>query len=263
MAQTDQWTTMFWRSALTTYAILMFWAFRKASGRPVASLAVGRYGVIAGFFYGIANACFVIALSHTSVANVVFILALMPMIAALASFFIIGDRPALETVIAFIVSLGGVLIIVWEGFKLGSTFGDLLALGAAISMGIAFTVARFSKRDLSMMPAIGALLPLLLAGFFVTKGTFLLGGGQWLWLGLDGLFVIPVSAALFALGTKYITAAEVAMFFLIETVLAPVWVWLLMSEEPSKGSIVGGAIILTTLALHSYIRLQRSKSANR
>jgi drug/metabolite transporter (DMT)-like permease len=260
LAGTDQWTVMFWRSSLTAYAILLYWSFRAATGRAVAPLTGGWYGIIVGAAYGISNSCFVVALSYTSVANVVFNLALIPMFAAFFSFFLLRERPATETIIAFIICLLGVSIIIWEGFKLGSTFGDFLAFSAAITMGLGFTVTRVSGRDFSMIPAIGAIVPLALSGFFITKDAFFLTHPQWFWLGLDGLFVVPVSAALFALAPKYITAPEVAMFFLIETVLAPVWVWLVVSEEPGKGSIAGGAIILITLAVHSYIRMQRTKT---
>ncbi|MGI9483867.1 MAG: DMT family transporter [Hyphomicrobiales bacterium] len=259
LADSDQWTVMFWRSGFTVYAILLFWSFRAGTGRYVAPLVNGWNGVVTGLCYALANICFVIALSHTSVANVVFMLALNPLFAALFSFIWLRERLAWETAAALFVSFAGAMIIVWEGLSIGSTMGDLLALAASVVSGFSLTVIRRSRLDLSMTPGLGTLFPLVFSCFFITSTTFQLGADQFVWLLLDGLIIVPIAAGLLLLGPRYITAAEVGMFFLLETVLAPIWVWLVVSEEPSKGSIIGGAVILVTLALHSFMRLQRSR----
>ena len=259
LADTDQWTVMFWRSGLTAYAILLFWSFRSGTGRRVPPLVNGRYGIVTGLCFAITTICFVNALAHTSVANVVFMLALTPLFAALFSFIWLRERLAWETALALAASFAGAMIIVWEGLSLGSTLGDMLALSASLVSGFLLTVIRRSGLDLSMTPALGNFIPVIFALFFVTPASFQLGADQFIWLLLDGLIVVPFAAGLLILGPRYITAAEVGMFYLLETVLAPIWVWLVVAEEPSKGSIVGGAVILLTLALHSFMRLQRSR----
>ena len=222
-------------------------------------LVNGRYGIVTGLCFAITTICFVNALAHTSVANVVFMLALTPLFAALFSFIWLRERLAWETALALAASFAGAMIIVWEGLSLGSTLGDMLALSASLVSGFLLTVIRRSGLDLSMTPALGNFIPVIFALFFVTPASFQLGADQFIWLLLDGLIVVPFAAGLLILGPRYITAAEVGMFYLLETVLAPIWVWLVVAEEPSKGSIVGGAVILLTLALHSFMRLQRSR----
>jgi drug/metabolite transporter (DMT)-like permease len=74
-------------------------------------------------------------------------------------------------------------------------------------------------------------------------------------LGVMGLVVLPLSFGLIFLGPRYIPAPEVSLVLLLEAVLGPYWVWLALGEEPSARTLVGGSVVLATLALHSVLRL--------
>ena len=100
-----------------------------------------------------------------------------------------------------------------------------------------------------MMPAIGMGLSAMVAAPFASP--FTLSAQGFGWLSLNGFLVAPASFALLALGPRYILAAEVAMFYLLETCLTPVLMWLIFAELPTPASLIGGGIIFASLLLHS------------
>ncbi len=83
----------------------------------------------------------------------------------------------------------------------------------------------------------------------------------WSWLALNGLLLIPMATALMAIGPRYLPSAEVAMFFLLDTVLTPLWVWLLFGELPTSRSAAGGIIVIIALLAHSVWRYRSSTTA--
>ncbi len=88
------------------------------------------------------------------------------------------------------------------------------------------------------------------------------GMPAWFWLGLNGLVAIPLATVMIASGPRVLPSADVSMFFMLETVLTPVWVWLLFGETPRPMVFVGGLIVITTLLVHSAWRLRLSLKVN-
>jgi drug/metabolite transporter (DMT)-like permease len=70
---------------------------------------------------------------------------------------------------------------------------------------------------------------------------------------------MPISFFCLAAAPRYISGAEVAMFYLLETVLAPVWVWIVFSETPSRNSLIGGTILVVALVAHSLWQLVQGR----
>ena len=64
---------------------------------------------------------------------------------------------------------------------------------------------------------------------------------------------------LVTIAPRFITAAEVNLFFLLETIIGPIWVWLIIKEQPTAETIFGGIVILLTIAVHSFLKLKRSQ----
>ena len=211
-----------------------------------------------GFTYGISNIFFTIAVFNTSTANLLFILAFMPMIAALLGWALIGERPSGATWAAISITIAGVGVIVWEGLSRGSGFGEIMSLATAFMVAYAIVRTRKSGKDLSLSPAIGGALTAL-AAFPIMVLNWRWPGAP-LWLVIDGFIIIPIASFLLALAPRYIRAARVAMFYLLETVLAPLWVWIIFSEMPSQLTYLGGALILGTIIAHSIWQLRRTSS---
>jgi drug/metabolite transporter (DMT)-like permease len=246
---------LFVRGLMVTFALVVWWWFiMRPKGEPFFH---GRESVIAGILSCIQNLCFVGAIMNTSVANVVFILAFNPMFAALLSWLVLGERITRATFFAMVASMVGVAIIVWDGIGAGTLFGDFLALGCAAFLAITLTYSRYTGKDMSMMPAIGMGLSAMVAAPFASPLSLSAQGFGW--LSLNGFLVAPASFALLALGPRYILAAEVAMFYLLETCLTPVLMWLIFAELPTTASLIGGGIIFGSLLLHSLYLLFTSR----
>ena len=275
-----QWTVMFWRASLLCLAVLAWWLVMLAAKKNPPPLVNGKAGLSIILFYALGNVTFITAVFNTTIANVVFILALTPLFAAVLSFVWFREQLRPDTWLALIFSLLGVMVIVWSGLHSGSLLGDFMAASTALTMAAAFTITRRTGKDMSMSPilvgAITALFALFASDVFspesFTLGPFtistLLSGSynlnvlalepqQWGWMFLNGAILMPLSYSFLALGPRYITAAEVALFLLLETALAPIWVWLVVDEKVPFTTIIGGTIILVTLLLHSLYRLRR------
>lgn len=251
------WQVIALRSIMTLGAALVIWAMIRLLTRSAPVLVPGRWAALAGVFYGISTMFFLGAVFHTSTANVVFIIAFNPMFAAIASWIFLKERPSPATIVTMLVMVLGVGIIVQGSLEGGHLFGDLLALGAAMLLAGAITIGRATRQDMGFVPLVGAVIPALIAGIFAWPEGFSLPA-PW-WLALDGIIMIPLAFFCLATGPRYLKAAEVGMFYLLETVLAPVWVWIVFSEVPTSQSLAGGAII--TLALVAYSAAQMRQGA--
>ncbi len=246
------WQVIALRSVMTFVAALLIFGALRLFTRQRPVLVPGRWAALAGIFYGISTIFFLGAVFHTSTANVVFIIAFNPMFAALASWLVLGERPSPLTLLTMAIMIVGVGVIVQGSLEGGHLFGDLLAMGAALLLAGAITIGRATRQEMGFVPLIGAILPALIAGVFAWPEGFSLPDP--LWLALDGVVMIPLAFFCLATGPRYLKAAEVGMFYLLETVLAPVWVWIVFSEVPTTQSLVGGVII--TLALIAYSATQ-------
>jgi len=249
LADGDIWSILTARSVATvlaTFVILI--AMRLFSGRwPL--LVPGRPGLLAGLLYGLSSVTFVLAVFNTPTANVVFIVAFNPMFGALLSWLFLKEKPQPVTLITMLLMIFGVGLIVREGLSSGHVFGDAMALLSALVLAAAITVGRASRREMGFVPLLAALLPAALglaqvlpSGFSITHPG---------WIVFNGAIMMPVAFWCLATGPRYLSAPEVGMFYLLETVLAPIWVWLIFAETPATMTLVGGAMLVAAIAAHS------------
>ena len=259
LADGDHWTILFLRSATTLVATLLIWLVWRAIRRDVPKLVPGRSGLVVAALYGLGSITFVSAVFNTSTANLVFILAFNTMFAALLSWIFLKERPRPMTFAATAAMLFGVLIIVSDGIGTGNFLGDMLALASAFLMAAAITITRASRKDMGFTALIAVILPLAVAAAMVQRNGYSVDA-PW-WIIFNGAVVMPISFFCLATGPKYISAPEVAMFYLLETVLAPIWVWMIFSEVPSRNSMIGGAILIVALLVHSLWQLSRRRDA--
>ena len=69
---------------------------------------------------------------------------------------------------------------------------------------------------------------------------------------------VALPFVLVTIAPRFITAAEVNLFFLLEVIIGPIWVWMVISERPSLETIIGGIIIIITIAIHSFLALKKT-----
>jgi drug/metabolite transporter (DMT)-like permease len=257
----DHWTLLVWRGLLQALGLSVLVGCFHGRDTLACFRAVGLAGYSAAFLFALGTVLFVVALSYTSVANTLIIVASAPFFAALASRVFLGERIALRTWIAIVVALGGIVLLAFESLGTGTLWGDLAALGVAIAMGGNFTVLRHA-RAVNMIPAMALSgLIVALAAAPIAPAAVVLNEAQLAFMLAMGLFVVPVSFALITLGPRYLPAAEVSLLMLLETVLGPLWVWLAIGEAPGPLGFLGGSVVVATLAAHSALALRGEPAA--
>lgn len=259
LAEGTPWSVMLLRSCLVIAAAGIYIAARRWRTGRTPTIIAGRAGFAALLLYGASTTCLLLAVYHTTTANLVFILAFSPMFTALLSWAFLGERPRLPTLLAMIAMAGGVAIIVHEGLGHGHLVGDLLALATTMFLAGAITISRGSGRDMSLAPMIGSFAPLVLSIAMVSQTGFRLDL-PW-WIVIDGLIVLPISYFCLAAAPRYLYGPEVAMFYLLETVVTPIWIWMIFAEVPGKQSTIGGTILVIALIAHSTWQLRRRRSS--
>lgn len=253
LADGGAWTILLLRTGTTFLAAMIIWSIWRALSRNAPQLIPGWSGLAVAICYGLTSITFITAVFHTSTANLVFILAFNTVFAALLSWIFLKEKPRLVTIVAMLVMILGVLVIVGGSVGTGHLFGDFMALCSAFFIAVAITISRASGKDMGFTALVGVLLPLALAAFMVTGEGFQVNA-PW-WIIFNGAVIMPISFFCLANGPKYISGPEVAMFYLLETVLAPVWVWMIFAETPTRNSLIGGVILIVTLIAHSLWQL--------
>lgn len=258
LANADQWTMIFLRGMFLATAITVWWYvcfYRRGIKLPFIN---GWAGVIVAVTNTIANLLFIAAVTKTTAANLVFILALNPIFAAVLAWLVLKEAIPIWTWVAVVLSLLGVTIIVSDGLTTGTYVGDLMALVVALCTAVALTVVRKTGKNVVTSLAVGSLASALLA--WTWAAPLALHWEGWSWIALNGLLILPIASGLIAIGPRYIPSAEVAMFFLLDVVLTPIWIWLLFREVPTLQSAIGGGIVLVTLIAHSIWRYSTTQS---
>jgi drug/metabolite transporter (DMT)-like permease len=219
---------------------------RGASVRAFRAIGVGGLAVVA--LLAASSASFLVALNHASVANVLFMQALAPILAA-ALGTLVGDRVSRRTWIAMAIALAGVGVMVG-----GPGRPSLLGLGLSLVMTTSFAatlVITRHRRDVSMAPAtfLSQVVLVLLAGAFTSPASA--GALDVTLLATLGITQIGLGFVFLTIGGRLIPAGEVALITLLEIVLGPLWVWAFLSERPSAATLVGGTIVLAAVLLEA------------
>ena len=222
------------------FAAIALFAFVVATERREtvrAFLGMGRSGVAMTVFLAVSSGAFLLALNHTSVANVLFMQAAAPMMAALLGWALIGERVDARTWVALVLAGAGVAAV---GLPLLMT----------ASFAAVIVIARH-RREVSMLPATCAsqVLVVVVCAPFVTLTS--VSDSDWAILAALGVGQIGLGLAFLTIGARLIPPAQVAVISLLEVVLGPVWVWLAYGERPSGATLAGGAIVVAAVVVQA------------
>ncbi|MGB6118692.1 MAG: DMT family transporter [Mesorhizobium sp.] len=261
LSEGNTWSILLLRCAATFVAAILMWSVWRMLSPKAPALIPGRTGLIVAILYGISSIAFMTAVFNTSTANLVFILAFNTAFAAVLSWIFLKERPSRATLIAIAAMIVGVGIIVGDSIGTGNLFGDFMALVAGFFIACAITTSRASGKDMGFTPLIGVLFPGLVALAFVSQGGYRIDH-PW-WIIFNGAIIMPIAFYCLGAAPRFISGAEVAMFYLLETVLAPVWVWLIFSEAPTRNSLIGGLILIVALVAHSVWQLFNGRRRRR
>ena len=253
LASGEAWSVLLLRTGVTFLAALVIWAVWRTITPAAPKLVPGRKGLVVAALYGLGSIFFITAVYNTTTANLVFILAFNTMFAALLSWLFLGERLRGGTLLAMSAMIFGILIIVRDSVGSGNLFGDLMAACSALTIASAITISRASGEDMGFTALVGVVLPFAVAAFMVGGSGFRIDE-PW-WIVFNGAVIMPLSFFCLAQGPRYISGPEVAMFYLLETVLAPVWMWIIFYDTPTRNSLIGGVILIVALVAHSIWQL--------
>jgi drug/metabolite transporter (DMT)-like permease len=245
----DTSTQVVGRAVFAGAALLAYVAVVDRGRVRQAFRSVGLAGVAVALCVAIASASFIAALNHASVARVLFILAISPMLAALLARVTLGEPITRRTVLAMALALAGVTVMLGAPGE-GSVAGDGLAFLVALAFAVMVVITRW-RHDVSMAPATCLSQVILVAAFLPFAGPGEIGGGDVFWLAALGIGQIGLGFALVTVGARLIPAAQVGLITLLEVVLGPLWVWLALNERPSSLTLVGGAIVIVAIVIQT------------
>tara|TARA_B100001559_G_scaffold294021_1_gene275437 strand:- start:27 stop:584 length:558 start_codon:yes stop_codon:yes gene_type:complete len=184
-------------------------------------------------------------------------IALAPMLSAILGAIFLKESPDKKTWLAILVTFASCIYIFHDSLKLGNLYGDVFGLVTAFGLACNATLARYAKdRDLVPSAVIGKLCVAIFAFFFVEN--FELLGRDLFYIPLMCVMCVAIPFVLVTIAPRFITGAEVNLFFLLETILGPIWVWLVIKEQPSLETIIGGSVIILTIAIHSFLALKKT-----
>jgi drug/metabolite transporter (DMT)-like permease len=251
MEADDVWTVVFWRSFWASAFLVAFMIWRDGfSGMLEMVRRMGLPGIIVGLCFATASTTFIVALQYTTVANIVLLQAGVPLLAALMGWVLFRENVSGATWAAIAAVVAGVVIMVSDSFSgTVSPIGDGLALLIAVAFATATVITRrYSHVRMTPATCLGTIIACLFAA--TQASTLATTGSDAVRLFFFGAVNLGLGLALFATGARLIPSAVAALLGTLETVLGPVWVWLIHGEVPSTRTIIGGGVIFAALLLH-------------
>ncbi len=258
LSNIETWGMLFYRGAIPFLVVLSGLLFFYKKNFIKALMNVGYVGIFYILSFSVCNITFIVSIQNTNVANTLIMIALAPMLSAILGAIFLKEIPDKKTWIAILITLFAVLYIFNDSLQIGNFFGNFMGLITASGLAINAVLIRYAKdRDLLPSAVIGKLCVAIFAFFFVDS--FALNGSDMIYIPLMCVICVALPFVLVTIAPRFIPAEEVNLFFLMETILGPIWVWLVIKEQPSLETIIGGTIIIVTIGIHSFYKLNDSK----
>jgi len=251
----DAWQTIFYRS-LGMLIGMVFIIAVQYRGRVLSTVTgVGQLGLLGGALLSVAGITFIQALTHTTIANALFILGAIPFFAALFARLFLGEKLRRTTMFTMLGAAAGLGIMVVQGINAGSGFGNAMALVTAVSFALYAIIVRY-KRQTEMLPV------MLISSAIVIPVTLLVKSGDMVIPLRDILLCLFWGGCLsgfvnwaFIVASRHLAAAEVTLIMLLEFALGPLWVWMFIGETPTLWTVLGGCLIIMAVALRAIFEL--------
>jgi len=257
LSNIDTWGMLFYRGAIPFFVVLtgLLIFYKKNFFKVLFSM--GIHGIFYALIFSITNITFIISIQNTNVANTLVMIAMAPMLSAVLGGIFLKEMPDKKTWTAIIITFAAAVYIFYDSMQLGNFFGDLFGLITALGLAIGAVIVRSTKnKDLVPAAVIGKLMVAIFAVSFVEN--FALVETDIIIVPLMCVMCVALPFVLVTIAPRFIPAAEVNLFFLLETIIGPVWVWLFINERPTLETIQGGSIIILTIAIHSFLKIKNS-----
>jgi drug/metabolite transporter (DMT)-like permease len=242
----------FWRSvfaALTVAGFLLF-VRRDFVGSVVRA---GAPGLLSGAMWATMFICFMLALTLTSTANTLVVLAVAPLVTAVLAWAVLRAPVAPRTWLAIGVAMAGIVWMFAGGLRIessGSVLGMLIAFGAPVASAVNVVVLKKRGQAVDLVPAVflgGALSAALMLPFALPS---IASATDIALLALLGFAQLGLPCMLLVIAARHLAATEVALLALLEVVLGPLWAWLGAGEVPASATLAGGMLVLAALLIN-------------
>ena len=257
LSSIDTWGLVFYRGIIPFFTVFfgMLLIYRLNFFKIL--MTSGIHGIIYVITFSITNITFVVSIQNTNVANTLVMIATAPMLSAILGSIFLKEPPDKKTHISIIITFLSVIYIFFDSLKLGNFYGDILGFITAIGLAVgAITIRSAKSKNLVPAAVVGKLLVATFALLFVEN--FALINQDMIIVPLMCILCVAVPFVLVTIAPRFIPAAEVNLFFLLETIIGPIWVWLIIKEQPSVETLFGGVVIIITIAIHSFLKLRNT-----
>ncbi len=257
LSNIETWGMLFYRGTIPFVVVIFGLLLFYKNNFLKAVLKIGYPGIFYTISFAVTNVTFIISIQNTNVANTLIMVAMAPMLSAILSVIFLKEKTDRKTWTAILITFSAVTYIFFDSIKLGNFFGDIFGFITAFGLAVCANLARYKKNiDLVPSAVLGKLLVAIFAFFFVES--FELVENDILIIPLMCVMCVALPFVLVTIAPRFITAAEVNLFFLLEVIIGPIWVWLVIKEQPSLETILGGSIIVLTIAIHSVLALKKT-----
>ena len=257
LSNIDTWGLVFYRGIIPFLTVFLGMLLIYKLNFFKIFINSGIHGLIYVITFSITNITFVVSIQNTNVANTLVMIATAPMLSAFLSAIFLREPTDKKTLISIIITFISVIYIFSDSFKLGNFYGDVLGFVTAIGLAIgAVTIRSAKSKNLVPAAVVGKLFVGTFALFFIES--FVLENRDLIIVPLMCILCVAVPFVLVTIAPRFIPAAEVNLFFLLETIIGPIWVWLIIKEQPTTETLIGGIVIIITIAIHSFVKLKNS-----
>jgi len=257
LSNVDTWGLVFYRGIIPFVTVFLGMLLIYKLNFFKILFKSGFHGLFYVATFSLTNITFVVSIQNTNVANTLVMIATAPMLSAILGAIFLKEPPDKKTWVSIIITFLAIIYIFFDSLKLGNFFGDILGFITAVGLAVGAIIIRSAKSK-NLVPAavVGKLFVATFALFFIES--FLLIERDLLIVPLMCILCVAIPFVLVTIAPRFIPAEEVNLFFLLETIIGPIWVWLIIKEQPSVETLHGGAIIIATIAIHSFLKLRKS-----
>ena len=257
LSNVDTWGLVFYRGVIPFFTVFLGMLLIYKLNFFKILLSSGYHGLIYIGTFSITNITFVVSIQNTNVANTLVMIATAPMLSAILGSIFLKEPPDRKTWISVIITFVAIIYIFFDSLKLGNFYGDFLGFVTAIGLAVgAVTIRSGKSKNLVPAAVVGKLFVATFALFFIES--FVLENKDLIIVPLMCIICVAIPFVLVTIAPRFIPAAEVNLFFLLETIIGPIWVWLIIKEQPSIETLQGGVVIIITIAIHSFLKLRNS-----
>lgn len=254
------WDLLFWRGALQASSLLFIQLIFNRHELVEDFTPPTKLVLLAGVLFAASTICFVESLNHTQVASTLVIVNTAPLFTALLALIVLKERIERPTQIAIAIAISGIWIIFAFAPGDGEWIGNLYAVFTAMSTAIYLVIMRKTKGQHAASFLIASGILVALYSLYQGASPLSVSQSQFIYLLLLGGLVVPGAYLCISKSPAYIPAAQTSFILLAEVLLGPLYVYLFVCDVPSANDMAGGAIILTTLGIHTVWQIRKNTS---